>query len=48
MTALFAKLKVQQDQLAANQTKIEAQTALLKEEIREAKIYSARGGNGRR
>ena len=47
LNALLAKLKTQQDQLAANQTKIEAQTAQLKEELRQAKIYAGRGG-GRR
>ncbi len=44
----LGKLKAQQTQIAANQTKIEAQTALLKEEIRQAKIYSARSGSGHR
>lgn len=44
----LAKLKAQQAQIVANQTKIEAQTALLKEELRQSKIYSARGGAGRR
>ena len=48
LNALIAKLKTQQDQIAANQTKIEAQTALLKEELRQAKLYSARGGSGHR
>lgn len=48
LTALLAKLKTQQDQVAANQTKIEAQTAQLKEEIRQVKLYSARGGSGHR
>ena len=47
LNGLLAKLKTQQDQLAANQTKIEAQTAQLKEELREAKIYSGRGGSRR-
>ena len=45
---LINKLKSQQTQLAANQSKIEAQTALLKEELRQAKIYSARAGAGHR
>ena len=45
---LITKLKAQQAQMAANQTKIEAQTALLKENIRQAKIYSARSGSGHR
>ena len=48
LSALLAKLKTQQDQIAANQTKIEAQTAQLKEELRQAKIYSGRGGSGHR
>lgn len=48
LNALLAKLKTQQDEAAANQTKIEAQTAQLKEEIRQAKLYSARGGSGHR
>ena len=47
LNALLAKLKTQQDELAANQTKIEAQTAQLKEELRQAKIYAGRAG-GRR
>ena len=46
--ALLVKLKTQQDTMIANQTKIEAQTALLKENLRQAKIYSARGGSGHR
>ena len=45
---LMARLKTQQAQITANQTKIEAQTALLKEDLRQAKIYSARGGSGHR
>ena len=45
---LITKLKAQQAEIAANQTKIEAQTALLKENLRQAKIYSARGGSGHR
>ncbi len=48
LNAVLAKLKTQQDQVAANQTKIEAQTAQLKEELRQAKIYSGRGGSGHR
>ncbi len=47
LTALLTKLKTQQDELAANQTKIEAQTAQLKEELRQAKIFSGRGGSRR-
>ena len=48
LNALLAKLKTQQDQVAANQTKIEAQTAQLKEEIRQVKLFSGRGGSGHR
>ncbi len=47
LNAALAKLKTQQDQLAANQTKIEAQTAQLKEELREAKIFAGRAGSRR-
>ena len=47
LTPLLAKLKAQQDQIAANQTKIEAQTATLKEEVRQAKIYAGRAGGHR-
>ncbi len=47
LTPLLAKLKTQQDLIAANQTKIEAQTAQLKEEIRETKIYAGRAGSHR-
>ena len=47
LNGLLAKLKTQQDQLAANQTKIEAQTAQLKEELRQAKIFSNRAGSRR-
>ena len=48
LVPLLAKLKLQQAQIAANQTKIEAQTALLKEDLRQAKLFSARGGGARR
>ena len=49
LTPLLTQLKKQQDDMVANQTKIETQTAALKEELRLAKIYSARGGgSGRR
>ncbi len=48
LDVLLVKLKSQQDAMAANQTKIEAQTALLKENIRQAKIYAGRAGAGRR
>jgi hypothetical protein len=42
LTGLVGKLKAQQDVMVANQTKIEAQTALLKEQVRQAKIFAAR------
>ncbi len=48
LNALLVKLKTQQDTMTANQTKIEAQTALLKENIRQAKIYAGRAGAGHR
>ena len=48
LNAMLSKLKTQQDQMAANQTKIEAQTAQLQESLRQAKIYSARSGAGHR
>ena len=48
LNGMLAKLKAQQDQMAANQTKIEAQTAQLQEELRQARIYSARSGSGHR
>ena len=48
LTPLLARLKKQQDDLVANQTKLEAQTTALKEELRLAKIYSARGGGSTR
>jgi hypothetical protein len=46
--ALISQIKTQQDQMAVNQTKIETQTAALKEEMRLLKIYSARGGSSSR
>lgn len=48
VTALAGQLKTQQDEMVAKQTKIEAQTALLKEELRLLRIYSARGGSSLR
>lgn len=48
LNAMLSKLKTQQDQMAANQTKIEAQMALIQENLRQAKIYSARAGSGHR
>ncbi len=47
LDALLVKLKTQQDTMIANQTKIEAQTALLKENLRQAKIFAGRGGGHR-
>ena len=47
LTPILVKLKTQQDQIAANQTKIEAQTAQLKEEIRQVKIFAGRAGSHR-
>lgn len=48
LNAMLTKLKAQQDEMAANQTKIEAQTAQLAEQLRQAKIYAARSGSGHR
>ena len=48
LNAMLTKLKSQQDDMAANQTKIEAQTTALTEALRQAKIYSARSGSGHR
>ena len=48
LNALLNKVKTQQDDMAANQTKIEAQTAQLEETLHQAKIYSARSGAGHR
>ena len=42
LSDLVAKLKSQQDVMVANQTKIEAQTEQLKEQVRQAKIFAAR------
>ena len=42
LAGLVDKLKAQQDLIVANQTKIESQTALLKEQVRQAKILAAR------
>ncbi len=47
LAPLLTRLKRQQDDLSANQTKIDAQIAALKEEVRQAKIYAGRSG-GRR
>ncbi len=48
LNAMLTKLKAQQDQMAANQTKIEAQSTQLAEQLRQAKIYAARAGSGHR
>lgn len=48
LNVLLVKLKTQQDTMVANQAKIEAQTATLKENLRQAKIYAGRSGAGRR
>lgn len=48
VSSLAGQLKTQQDAMVANQTKIEAQTAMLKEELRLLRIYSARGGSSLR
>lgn len=48
VASLAGQLQTQQDEMAANQTKIEAQTATLKEELRLLKIYSARSGSSSR
>lgn len=48
VASLAGQLKTQQDQMAANQTKIEAQTALLKEELRLLRIYAGRSGGSLR
>ena len=42
--ALVGQLRKQQDQLAANQTKIETQLAAAKEEVRLARIAASRTG----
>ena len=42
LSPLLTQLKKQQDDITANQTKIEAQTDALKEQLRVAKIFSAR------
>lgn len=47
LLGLLGRLQTQQTQITANQTKIEAQTALLKEELRQAKIYAGRTGGHR-
>ena len=48
VTALAGQLKAQQDEMVATQTKVEAQTAALREELRLLKIYSARSGSSLR
>ncbi len=44
LDAMLAQLKKQQEQMVANQTKVETQLAALKEELRLTKIYAARSG----
>lgn len=47
--ALVGQIRKQQEQIAANQTKIETQLATAKEEVRQVKIYAGRTGSpGRR
>lgn len=48
VASLADQLKTQQEDMVANQTKIEAQTAVLKEELRLLRIYSSRGGSSLR
>lgn len=45
-TALIGQIRKQQEQIAANQTKLETQIAAAKEEVRQVKIYSGRTGGG--
>lgn len=47
-SALVGQIRKQQEQIAANQTKIETQLAAAKEEVRQVKIYAGRGGGGGR
>lgn len=42
--ALVKEVREQQAQIAANQEKIEAKLTALAEAVRQAKIYSSRGG----
>ncbi len=42
--ALVKEIREQQAQIAANQEKIEAKLTALAEAVRQAKIYSSRGG----
>ena len=42
--ALVKEIREQQAQIAANQEKIEARLTALAEAVRQAKIYSSRGG----
>jgi len=43
-SSLIAELTKQQAQLAANQLKIDAMLAEVKEEVRQARLFSARSG----
>ena len=43
---LIGQLRTQQEQIAANQTKIEAQLAEAKEQVRLARIAASRTGSG--
>ena len=42
--AIVKEIREQQAQIAANQEKIEAKLTALAEAVRQAKIYSSRGG----
>ena len=44
VNALIKELRTQQNTIAENQAKIEEKLATLGETIRQAKIYSSRGG----
>jgi endonuclease III len=44
LNALIKEVQAQQATIADNQTKIEAKLAALSETIREARLYSSRGG----
>ncbi len=48
LDTLLAQLKKQQEQLVSNQTKVETQIGLLKEELRLTRIYSGRSGGAPR
>jgi Skp family chaperone for outer membrane proteins len=44
LVSLAKEVKAQQDEIAANQDKIDAKLAGLAEALRQARIYSSRGG----